>query len=588
MKEGKKNLLAVLLINAVITALFLSGQYCGNGLGTKNIILITGAVVFLMAVLPLLVYKTRFLGSLTERVRRSIRNALSAMAAHPLACIGILASYLFCGALAFGIAVAAGLIRETVLNMPLFYMLWALFSMAISVYLLRNSIAQKPENLCFVLILTAGLYFIAASPVELGVTWDDEAHYERTLSMANLPSSVLYEADDQLYQKQPHVALEHYGYARQERLEEDLSRNESYSKLLTISYEYKGLGNYSTLSYIPFAFGLTMGRGLHLPYTWIFRLGRLVNLLTYAFIIWYAMKRLKYGKIICGAVAMIPTMLFMASLYSYDPCVVGCMILGFSVFFSYLQDPDAKMSNADIALICFSFLIGCLPKAVYCVVLLPLLFLPANRFRSRRQHALYLLCGFVTVGILAGTVLLPRLMQGNMGTGDIRGGSDVNATEQFAYIMEDPKRFLGILGYFLSTTYLNPVNAVQLFENYAYLGINGKNYLTAAVLLLTALSDRDGKKAKTVITWLGGMIGAAGGVAVVAFTFYLSYTPVGYYTVLGCQSRYLLPIVFPFLYMIGIDHFRNPVRRDIYNAIPLLVMACSFVLYTGMWLMRMY
>ena len=42
-------------------------------------------------------------------------------------------------------------------------------------------------------------------------------------------------------------------------------------------------------------------------------------------------------------------------------------------------------------------------------------------------------------------------------------------------------------------------------------------------------------------------------VAVIVTVFYLVYTPVGGQVLQGCQGRYLLPVLFPLAYSLGID-----------------------------------
>ena len=55
------------------------------------------------------------------------------------------------------------------------------------------------------------------------------------------------------------------------------------------------LGTYS-LAYVPSAVGIIIGKGLHLPFTQVLICGKMAILLTYIGIIYFAIKRLKYGK----------------------------------------------------------------------------------------------------------------------------------------------------------------------------------------------------------------------------------------------------------------------------------------------------
>lgn len=56
----------------------------------------------------------------------------------------------------------------------------------------------------------------------------------------------------------------------------------------------------------------------------------------------------------------------------------------------------------------------------------------------------------------------------------------------------------------------------------------------------------------------GGYIGVLGAIVLVLTALYVSYTPVGAHTVNGCQERYIIPILFPFLYFIGENRMTVP------------------------------
>lgn len=587
MNEKKKNTGFVLILNTVIAALFLSGQYYTDSIGIKKILFMAAILFGLIVILPGLSYVWPFMNETAGRVRNALGKTVMYVKENPKNVLFGILLYACAAAVCAALTYIASKAKGWYFVTPMFHMTFALTSIPITVWLLRKQLGKRPEALCFALMVTSGVFFMNAAPAELGITWDDEAHYERTLSMASLPSGVLFYADDELFLKQVDTATAHFGYSKADRDERTALLNEAYREKITVPYVYKGMGNYSIFSYVPFAFGLTMGRGLHLPFTMIFRFARFINLLTYAGMICYAMSRLRFGKIIVAAVGTLPTMMFMASTYSYDPFVVGMMTVGFSVFFSYLQDPESKMRNIDIAIICISFLLGCLPKAVYCVIMLPLLFMPKNRFVSSKQHTLYILSGCLSVGLLASTFIIPRII-GGMGTGDVRGGDEVNATDQMAFIRNNPGRFVQVIWYFLTSTYLRPSNMPMYMDNYAYIGVALKNYVTPLMLYATAFLDRDGHRSKNLLISMSSLIGVALGILIVAFTFYLSYTPVGYHTVLGCQFRYLLPMVFLFLYTIGSDRFRNPFKKEIFNTVPMLWMTLSFIVYTGLKLISFF
>ncbi len=60
-------------------------------------------------------------------------------------------------------------------------------------------------------------------------------------------------------------------------------------------------------------------------------------LLTYALTVYFAIRKLKSGKMIMSVIALFPTNIVLASNYSYDPWVTGFSLLGTAYFVSEMQ-----------------------------------------------------------------------------------------------------------------------------------------------------------------------------------------------------------------------------------------------------------
>lgn len=112
--------------------------------------------------------------------------------------------------------------------------------------------------------------------------------------------------------------------------------------------------------------------------------GRLPNLLLYCAALYFALKLAPIGKKQIAVVAMFPMSLSLAASYSYD-----CMtIAGNMLFIALLLRISLQEKKTDwkdiIALLLISLTF--IPiKVVYGTVLLPLLFLPDNRFKNKMQ-----------------------------------------------------------------------------------------------------------------------------------------------------------------------------------------------------------
>ena len=120
---------------------------------------------------------------------------------------------------------------------------------------------------------------------------------------------------------------------------------------------------------------------------WRLTLGRVPNLLLYAFAIYLGMKKLKSGKMILAVLAFMPTNLFIATNYSYDYLVNSLSMLGIAYFVSEMQQPDKPISLKDNVVMCGSIALACVPKQIYAPLLLVPFFLRKNNFEKKVNRA---------------------------------------------------------------------------------------------------------------------------------------------------------------------------------------------------------
>ena len=184
-------------------------------------------------------------------------------------------------------------------------------------------------------------------------------------------------------------------------------------------------------------------------------------------------------------------------------------------------------------------------------MLLPLFFFPKEKFKDKRQRGVwyaFLIGGMVIIFFL---LVLPVLHHG-LGMGDTRGGEGINASEQLWWILQLPGSYLQKLIGFMAG-YLG-FNVAPLYTtNMGYLGQGDYGILLLILIAVILYLDRGEEKRK--VTWLRISQWATFLilVAVIVTVFYLVYTPVGGQVLQGCQGRYLLPVLFPLAYSLGID-----------------------------------
>lgn len=304
-------------------------------------------------------------------------------------------------------------------------------------------------------------------------------------------------------------------------------------------------------------------------------MGKFFNLLCYALLIYFAIRRIRYGKVLLAAFGLLPTNLYMAANYSYDPWVIGWIVLAFAYYFEEIQNPDRPLQWKNVIRMVGFLLLGCMPKAVYCVMALPFLFMPKKKFTSKKMRMCYYLPVIIVGAALLGSFLIPVLANG-AGAGDVRGGTGVNADAQLAYIFAHPGEYMGVLARFLKQ-YLSVGNAQSYLQMYFHFGNGAFVGTTLSILVVTAFLDRQPEETLGFGVRLSTF--AAGILAVVACAtaMYIAYTSVASAEIGGCQGRYFLPAVFPILMAIAPDRIDNRMNRNVFTMVPLMMLAGTFL-----------
>jgi uncharacterized membrane protein len=228
-----------------------------------------------------------------------------------------------------------------------------------------------------------------------------------------------------------------------------------------------------------------------------------------------------------------------------------------------------------------AFIIGLGPKAIYFPLLFLLFLLPRTKFTSSKEYRLFLRTSTLSILFVLCSFLLPFLTETSSFT-DIRGGKQVNASEQVHFIIAHPITYTKTLLSFLSD-YLNPLHAGGFMTNWAYLGIIPGFLPLLFLLFFVTLTDRNEHDDRTTTTqvkfWTIGIFFVT--VSLVATSLYVSYTPVGLTIINGVQPRYLIPLLFPLLFVLCKNHFSVIPHRNLYNTCIFGLLAA--ILLNGIW-----
>ena len=417
----------------------------------------------------------------------------------------------------------------------------------------RSALGVKPERFFVLFCLLAGCLMVFLFPNDTSVNWDAEYHYEQALRYSYLGEARTTAPDDDFIMMNPTASDP---YVWEERTALHAWQQEMYRAGASSGGDPELMLN--SIYEIFAGTGMFIGRTLHLSWNWTLYLGKLFNLLVYTACGYFAIRRLKGGKMILSCVLLIPTNVFLASSFSYDPGVTGFLALSMSWFFAEWQEPERKLTWRRGSVILGSAAVACLTKAFYVPAILFTLMMPRtkwaeNRLENRRfmTHGQYVILALSAVLVSLLPYLLPML-QGNIAT-DMRGGVSSAPMDQIRYILSDPGRWLSIMFRF-QRSYFDPRNSSGLLTFFAYQGMGP--YWQALYILLVLLAFTDKKAADLPLerkpaVRIAGLALLYLTVCIICLCLYVTFTEPEADFISGVQPRYLLPVVFPVLMLAG-------------------------------------
>lgn len=443
------------------------------------------------------------------------------------------------------------------------FMAAVLFLTFAFVYLFKQ-LKEKPEIFVALSIFALGVVIILGQPFAHN-SWDIDSHYAWAHNASFIGTSYNSNSDLSI----TGVSQDFYvttDYFKEKATIEKLNQNDE----IIVSTQSAS----AMISHRPSGIFIAIARLFGASFYQKYLFGELANVILYALLCYFGMRRLKSGKMLYAVIALFPTNLFLAANYSYDYWVIAFTMLGMAYFIGELQRPEEPISIKNTIIMCGAMALGSLPKLTYVFLLLVPLFMKKKGMEKTDKKKYYGICvAFIIVFFI---LLAIRAFSSATGSGDSRGGSEVNAFEQVKYILGNPLEYAKTLFNFLRG-YLSIRGSQGYIANFAYLGI-GTGYLVFVVLMaITAFTDKNEYDAKAT-NWLYRFLAVLlfiGVSIVVSTALYISFTAVGSSTVLGCQPRYIIPLIYPLLSLIGPARLNNKLNRYVYNSavlIPVIIL----------------
>lgn len=272
---------------------------------------------------------------------------------------------------------------------PKLYMLIVLAAGVLLLFFSRLNDPKKIARNAFVLIVFLGIANSFILPIRQNL--DENTHYYHALQISdgNLRNQateknfLMISPDFLAVTKLP--SKPEYG--------NKLNTNLYYKDFLELknipssykSSEYVDVGSFNNPAYIPSAFGIKFGQLISDKLFISYYMGRIFNLIFYAFLVYLAIKISKRYKIQLFVLGTIPYTLWISAGYSYDSLYYGLILLILAQFTNFMGEMESITVRRMLyySLTCF-LLVFCKAPMILLAVL-PL-FLPKRFFKSMRTY----------------------------------------------------------------------------------------------------------------------------------------------------------------------------------------------------------
>ena len=304
--------------------------------------------------------------------------------------------------------------------------------------------------------------------------------------------------------------------------------------------------SYPPYSYFFSGMGIAVARVLKLNPQWVLLFGRLGNLAFATVILMLAIRMMPFGKLYFLLFTLIPMTLVLDGTYSYDGFNLSMVVFLFALIMRYAYDKKNVTWKRVLVLALIAAII--MPvKAIYCPMLLLLLFIPACKYGSKWKWVLgtsvILLSGGIATLIKRADYILPKSLFHQTEASSAVSAVATTETPAHYTISWMVQNIPTTIKYYLLTLYEKMDDYIWTMLGSRHTDIILPSYIFAIilfVLIIVASTEQDvpvfsvGKK---IIAGISG-IGILGAIMTVMFLYQINY---GDCIIEGVNGRYLLP-----------------------------------------------
>lgn len=343
--------------------------------------------------------------------------------------------------------------------------------------------------------------------------------------------------------------------------------------------EFPGSCAYSPVPYIPQSIGILLANLLGMPWLIILYVGRIVNLLAYIAISYWAIKLLPILKRALFLLLLMPMSLHQAGSLSADVLTISICVfyVAYILYLKYKEGVITKKENTFLVVL--SALLGLL-KITYFPLALLFLLLPKTKYKTTKTYYLYLSIVVISSFIFAGFWMLL--------TRKINLVFPVDPVEQLKTILNAPFDYFILL---IKSFFYNNSLYTQFFGVFGWLDTPLPvvfSYVFYAILLLVIILDSIKDKVEvSAVNIRNGvylLVLFIGCVFVIESALFLNWPQPSQDFINGVQGRYFIPIIMLFVLSI---YFLFPLIRK-YSRLVIVIFVSCILLSSSYCLVQRY
>ena len=309
---------------------------------------------------------------------------------------------------------------------------------------------------------------------------------------------------------------------------------------------------YNPVQYMPQALGVWIAKFFTNRPMIMAYMARIINVLVTAFILYFALKNIPFGKKILLILICLPISIEAFTSMSADGITNSVAFFFTAYVLKLFNEKDKKIVLKDKIILLISALVIALCKIVYLPLVALLLILPKDKFRTRKEQVL-------TIGIIMGISVIANLLWLVVSASYLVTYRDGNSKYQLMNILTHPIEYLQTLLYTIN--YYGRSYLYSLFGGEIGWDEHVQTYLSVPLVFgwlytFFSVTDSDIKNRfntyqKIIIILI--LLATAG---LIFTSLYIQWTPLFTYDVIkGIQGRYFIPIM-PLLAFAVLSNFK--------------------------------